>query len=101
MWQQPVDAGAISERGRKGAAEECARQLVAQLKERGCKEEFTPNPTLLLEGQVRAASRCGGVQEGLVRRWWWGRGQPGRSLVIVSAVWRGLDRRCCQTWAGQ
>lgn len=52
MWQQPVDAGAISERGRKGAAEECARQLVAQLKERGCKEEFTPNPTLLLEGQV-------------------------------------------------
>ncbi len=56
MWQQPVDAGAISERGRKGAAEECARQLVAQLKDRGCKEDFTPNPALLLEGQVGAAS---------------------------------------------
>ncbi|KXZ55763.1 hypothetical protein GPECTOR_2g1313 [Gonium pectorale] len=52
MWQQPVDAGAISERGRKGAAEECARQLIATLKDRGCKEEFVPNPTLLLEGQV-------------------------------------------------
>ncbi|KAG2447281.1 hypothetical protein HYH02_007611 [Chlamydomonas schloesseri] len=52
MWQQPVDAGAISERGRKGAAEEKARQLQAVLRERGCKEDFTPNPTLLLEGQV-------------------------------------------------
>lgn len=28
MWQQPVDAGAISERGRKGAAEEISRQLI-------------------------------------------------------------------------
>ncbi|KAG2434162.1 hypothetical protein HXX76_007889 [Chlamydomonas incerta] len=52
MWQQPVDAGAISERGRKGAAEEKARQLQATLKDRGCKEEFTPNASLLLEGQV-------------------------------------------------
>ncbi|KAG2491838.1 hypothetical protein HYH03_009794 [Edaphochlamys debaryana] len=52
MWQQPVDAGAISERGRKGAAEEKARQLIQTLKDRGCKEEFTPNATLLLEGQV-------------------------------------------------
>ncbi|PNW72346.1 hypothetical protein CHLRE_16g671950v5 [Chlamydomonas reinhardtii] len=52
MWQQPVDAGAISERGRKGAAEEKARQLQATLRDRGCKEDFTPNPTLLLEGQV-------------------------------------------------
>ncbi|GLC44486.1 hypothetical protein PLESTB_000068200 [Pleodorina starrii] len=52
MWQQPVDAGAISERGRKGAAEEKTRQLLAALRDRGCKEDFTPNPTLLLEGQV-------------------------------------------------
>ena len=28
MWQQPVDAGAISERGRKGAAEEMAKNLI-------------------------------------------------------------------------
>jgi hypothetical protein len=57
MWQQPVDAGAISERGRKGAAEEKTRQLQATLKDRGCKEEFTPNPTLLLEGQVGPRGR--------------------------------------------
>lgn len=52
MWQQPVDAGAISERGRKGAAEEMAKNLIQTLRDRGCKEEFTPNPNLLLEGQV-------------------------------------------------
>lgn len=60
MWQQPVDAGAISERGRKGAAEEKARQLQATLRDRGCKEDFTPNPTLLLEGQVRAVGNVDG-----------------------------------------
>ncbi|GFR47804.1 hypothetical protein Agub_g9580 [Astrephomene gubernaculifera] len=52
LWQQPVDAGAISERGRLGAAEERCRQLQTSLRERGCVEEFTPNPTLLQEGQV-------------------------------------------------
>jgi hypothetical protein len=63
MWQQPVDAGAISERGRKGAAEERSRQLQAALKDRGCREIFTPNPTLLLEGQVRAALASGGLRQ--------------------------------------
>lgn len=52
MWQQPVDAGAISERGRRGAAEEISSQLIAALRARGCKEEFTPNEALLNEGQV-------------------------------------------------
>lgn len=51
-WQQPVDSGAISQRGKKGAAEEKAAQLLKAIKDRGCKEEFVPNPTLLLDGQV-------------------------------------------------
>lgn len=51
-WQQPVDGGAISQRGKAAAAEEKARQLVEMIKNRGCKEDFVPNPTLVLEGKV-------------------------------------------------
>lgn len=54
-WQQPVDGGAISQRGKQAAAEEKVRQLMTVIRERGCTEEFVPNPTLLLDGQVRPA----------------------------------------------
>jgi len=53
MWQKPVDAGAISARGKRGAAEEQCRQLQEQLRLMGCKEEFTPNEQLLDDGMVR------------------------------------------------
>ncbi len=52
LWQQPVDAGAISQRGKQGAAEEMAKALLTQIKARGCKEEFVANPMLLSNGQV-------------------------------------------------
>ncbi len=31
QWQKPVDAGAISQRGKQGAAEEKSRQLLAEV----------------------------------------------------------------------
>jgi len=52
QWQQPVDAGAISQRGKLAAAEEKARVLQEALKARGCSEEFVANKTLLAEGVV-------------------------------------------------
>jgi hypothetical protein len=51
-WQQPVESAAISERGRQQAAEETVRELLAKIKTRGCKEDFTPDPDLLGEGKV-------------------------------------------------
>lgn len=60
MWQQPVDAGAISQRGKQAAADQKVSELLAIMKQRGCKEEFVPNPSLLLDGQVSATAvwRC-------------------------------------------
>lgn len=52
QWQQPVDAGAISERGKQGAAESTAKALLEIIKNRGCVEEFVPVPELLADGQV-------------------------------------------------
>jgi hypothetical protein len=51
--QSAVDAGAISARAKPAAAAEKARDLQAALKARGCMEEFTPDPELMAEGQVR------------------------------------------------
>jgi len=64
MWQQPVDAGAISARGKRGAAEEQCRQLQDQLRQMGCTEEFTPNEALLDDGMVR-----GGCAQGRGAPW--------------------------------
>jgi hypothetical protein len=50
-----VDAGAISARAKPAAAAEKARDLQAALKARGCVEEFTADPELMAEGQVRVA----------------------------------------------
>lgn len=52
QWQQPVDAGAISQRGKRGAAEDKARELLAAIRARGCTEPFTPAPELLDDGLV-------------------------------------------------
>ena len=52
MWQQPVDAFAISDRGKKAAAEDKVRQTLEALTIRGLKEEFIANPALLENGQV-------------------------------------------------
>ncbi|DBA83438.1 TPA: hypothetical protein ACH3X2_006375 [Trebouxia sp. C0005] len=51
-WQQPVSAGAISERGKLQAAEEQLKVLLAQIQQRGCKEDFQPDAALMKDGQV-------------------------------------------------
>eukprot|EP00803_Ostreobium_quekettii_P010351 evm.model.scf_81.7 EVM.evm.TU.scf_81.7 scf_81:74400-78145(-) len=51
-WQQPVDAGAISDRGKLQAAEEKSKDLLEAIRKRGCREQFMPNASLLVEGQV-------------------------------------------------
>ncbi len=51
-WQEPASSFAISERGKAQAAEELAKQLLARMKSRGCKEEFILDSTLVENGQV-------------------------------------------------
>ncbi|KIY92534.1 hypothetical protein MNEG_15429 [Monoraphidium neglectum] len=52
QWQKPVDGGAISQRGKRGAAEDKARELLTIIRQRGCTEPFTPAPELLDDGLV-------------------------------------------------
>ena len=51
-WTQPVSAGAISERGRRAAAEGEAAELLRLLRARGCKEDLVPDEALLDAGKV-------------------------------------------------
>ena len=51
-WTQPVSAGAISERGRRAAAEGEAEALLKLLRTRGCKEDLVPDEALLDAGKV-------------------------------------------------
>lgn len=51
--QSAVDAGAISARAKPAAAAEKVKELQGVLAQRGCKEEWIPDPELLLNGQVR------------------------------------------------
>jgi len=51
-WTQPVSAGAISERGRRAAAEGQAAELLKLLRTRGCKEDLVPDEALLDAGKV-------------------------------------------------
>ena len=53
QWQQPVEAYAISERGKAAAAVELAKQLQGRIKTRGCREEFVAKAELLEQGLVR------------------------------------------------
>lgn len=52
LWQQPVRALAISERGRAQAAEEQLKAQLLRMRQRGCKEEFVPDPELMAVGEV-------------------------------------------------
>lgn len=52
QWQQPLEAHAISERGKAAAAAELAKQLQQRIRQRGCKEEFVAKADLLAEGKV-------------------------------------------------
>lgn len=51
-WTQPVSAGAISQRGRRAAAEGAAAELLQKLRARGCKEDLIPDEDLLDAGKV-------------------------------------------------
>ncbi|CAM6088785.1 unnamed protein product [Calypogeia fissa] len=51
LWEQPSDAGSISERGKAAAAASMAKTLVQTMKERGLKEEMVYDPELLVKGK--------------------------------------------------
>lgn len=51
FWEQPADAGSISERGRVAAAKAKARTMQQMLVDRGIKEEMVYDPKLLEEGK--------------------------------------------------
>ena len=40
MWQQPIDAGAVSQQGKAGAAEQTLKATLAALAVRKCTEEW-------------------------------------------------------------
>ena len=71
-WSEPVEAGAISARGRLQAAEGQAAELLAAIRTRGCKEAFLANPALLQEGKVRAPRCCACASLIAARRGWCG-----------------------------
>jgi hypothetical protein len=51
-WQAPLQALALSDRGKNAAAEELAKQQLVKIRSRGCKEDFLPNLELLAQGEV-------------------------------------------------
>eukprot|EP00850_Spirogloea_muscicola_P003557 SM000014S00345 [mRNA] locus=s14:826697:828744:+ [translate_table: standard] len=50
LWEQPGDAGSISERGKVAAATSKAKTMLQILADRGLKEEFVYDPELLEKG---------------------------------------------------
>lgn len=52
LWQEPVESDAISARAKMSAAEEKARSLLADIRARGCNEDFIADPVKLVEGKV-------------------------------------------------
>lgn len=52
-WQQPLDvSGEVGSVGKLKAAEDKVKIILEQIKERGCKESFIPDPELLQDGKV-------------------------------------------------
>ena len=51
-WQGPVQALALSDRGKRAAAEELVRQHLVKIRRRGCQESLIPNNELLEDGMV-------------------------------------------------
>ena len=52
LWQEPVDAGSISERGRKRAAQTKVQEIMRLLRVRGLLEEMEADPELMTQGKV-------------------------------------------------
>eukprot|EP00243_Klebsormidium_subtile_P004783 TRINITY_DN18939_c0_g1_i1.p1 TRINITY_DN18939_c0_g1~~TRINITY_DN18939_c0_g1_i1.p1 ORF type:complete len:432 (+),score=103.11 TRINITY_DN18939_c0_g1_i1:146-1441(+) len=51
MWEKPVDAGSISERGMAAAGASKAKALLGEMQARGLKEEMIYDPALLERGR--------------------------------------------------
>lgn len=68
QWQQPSDAGAISARGKQGAAEDLARVLLETIRNRGCIEEFIPDPAVLADGKVEFLAAAALTEEEMQRQ---------------------------------
>lgn len=58
QWQQPVEAWAIHDRGRRQAAEELLTRHLAIIQGRGCREELEARADLLDEGLVWCVYIC-------------------------------------------
>jgi len=52
LWESPVDGGAMSQRAYKVVAEQKAKQIARQLKDRGLKENLTFKEDLIEQGKV-------------------------------------------------
>ena len=52
LWQQPLFAGGVSEKGKQVAAKQLLETILKRLDQRGLREEFVPNEDMLLEGKV-------------------------------------------------
>jgi len=52
LWQQPINAGGVSERGKLVAAKQQLETILKKLKQRGVREEFVVNEDMLAEGKV-------------------------------------------------
>jgi hypothetical protein len=88
-WQAAAVSFSISERGRAAAAEELAKQLVAKIRARGCREEFLPDPALMAEGRVDFLA-AEGLSEADAAR-----------LKALAAAAAASQRRCETTLDGE
>ena len=52
LWQRPIDAGGLSERGKQVAAKQRAEATLKKLQQRGVREPFIPDESLLSQGLV-------------------------------------------------
>mmetsp|Transcript_15630 Transcript_15630/g.49077 ORF Transcript_15630/g.49077 Transcript_15630/m.49077 type:complete len:257 (-) Transcript_15630:36-806(-) len=51
-WEQPIDAGATSDRGKEQAAKHQLKYTMIDLEKRGVLEEFIPDPAMIMDGKV-------------------------------------------------
>jgi hypothetical protein len=58
QWEQPGDAGSISERGKSAAATAKAKSFLQIMKDRGLTEEMVYNPELLQTGKCDVLPVC-------------------------------------------
>lgn len=65
LWEKPVDAGSISERGKKAAGISKARTLQQTMADRGLKEEMVYDPALIEQGLCDVLASEGQSEEEL------------------------------------